>query len=391
MSPQPPSRRDRPWVVHVTTTDMSLAWLLGPQLQAFDEAGFEVIGVSAPGPYGADLEALGVEHRPLRHATRSMAPHHDVAAFAELIALLRELRPDIVHTHNPKPGWFGRVAARLSGVPVVVNTVHGIYAVPDDPWAKRALVYSLERGAAACSDAELVQNPEDVALLRRLRVPAQRLHLLGNGIDLDRFDPSGVDVEARAEARRQLGAGPDEIVVGTVGRLVAAKGMGEVLAAAARTVATAPTIHWALVGPHDPAKSDAVGADALAEARAGGVSVLGRRDDVERLYPGMDVFVLASHREGFPRAAMEASAMGVPVVATDIRGCRQVVDDGVTGVLVPVGDADALAAAVTGLAGNPARRVAMGAAGRARARAEFDQRRQIELTLGVYRELLGGG
>ena len=162
-------------VVHLTTVDLSLEKLLGPQLSAFVEHGYEVIGMSAPGPHVPAVEARGVRHVPLRHATRAMAPHHDLLAIGELARAFRALRPDIVHTHNPKPGLYGRVAARLARVPVVVNTVHGLYAQPEDRWAKKAVVYTLERLAAACSDAELVQNPEDVATLRRvLREPASR-------------------------------------------------------------------------------------------------------------------------------------------------------------------------------------------------------------------------
>ena len=356
--------RSRPLVVHVTTTDMSLAWLLGPQLRAFAAAGYEVVGVSAPGPYVEQLEAAGVRHVALRHATRSMAPHRDLLAFAELRRVLRDLEPDIVHTHNPKPGWYGRVAARMVGVPIVVNTVHGVYALPTDPLPKRALVYALERGAAACSDAELVQNPEDIELLTRLRVPGERLHLLGNGIDLTRFDPARFGPDDRAWARAELGAAADDVVVGVVGRLVAEKGISEVLAAAAMTTVTAPIVHWALIGPTDSAKADAVGAGELERAATRGVTIVGERADVDRLYAGMDLFVLASHREGFPRAAMEASAMGVPVVATAIRGCRQVVDDGVTGRLVPPRDAGVLAATVAGLSADADARRAMGDAAR---------------------------
>jgi glycosyltransferase involved in cell wall biosynthesis len=384
-------RAGRPLVVHVTTTDMSLAWLLGPQLRAFAEAGYEVVGVSAPGPYVEQLEALGVGHVPLQNATRSMAPHRDLLAFAELRRVLRELRPDIVHTHNPKPGWYGRVAARTVGVPAVVNTVHGLYALPTDPPAKRAVVYALERAAAGCSDAELVQNPEDIDQLLRLRVPRDRLHLLGNGIDLTRFDPERFGDVERAWARAEMGAGPDDVVVGVVGRLVAEKGIAEVLAAAAMTAVTTPSLHWALIGPSDDAKADAVGAAELDRARARGVSVLGERADVDRLYAGMDLFVLASHREGFPRAAMEASAMGVPVVASAIRGCRQVVVDGVTGRLVRARDAGLLAATVAGLAADPERRAEMGEAARRRALEEFDQQRVIDTTLAVYGELLARG
>jgi glycosyltransferase involved in cell wall biosynthesis len=186
------------------------------------------------------------------------------------------------------------------------------------------------------------------------------------------------------------------VVVGVVGRLVAEKGIAEVLAAAAATSVgarsgTGPPVHWALIGPTDDAKADAVRAADLDRARERGVSVLGERADVDRLYAGMDLFVLASHREGFPRAAMEASAMGVPVIATAIRGCRQVVDDGVTGRLVRPRDAGLLAATVAGLAADPAGRARMGTAARRRALVEFDQQRVIDITLALYAELLARG
>ena len=300
MSPQPIAGRRRPRLVHVTTTDMSLAWLLGPQLAAFGEAGYEVIGVSAPGPFVAALEELDVTHVPWAHATRSMAPGRDLLAAAELYRILRRLRPDIVHTHNPKPGWWGRPAARLARVPVVVNTVHGLYALPGDPRPKRAVVYALERTAAAFCDGELVQNPEDLVQLERLRVPASRLHLLGNGIDLTRFDPTRDHQRRRDQARRVFGAAPDEVVVGAVGRLVAEKGVAEVLAAAGSGRGTEPRLRWVLIGPAEPAKADGLDLGALAESAGPDVVVLGERGDVEDLYAGMDVFVLASHREGFP-------------------------------------------------------------------------------------------
>ncbi len=130
-----------------------------------------------------------------------MAPVHDLAATRELYRLLRDLRPDILHTHNPKPGWYGRPAGRAARVPVVVNTVHGLYALPGDPFPKRAIVYALERAAAACSQAELLQNREDIEVLVRLGVPRARIHLLGNGIDLGRFDPTAFDADARATGR----------------------------------------------------------------------------------------------------------------------------------------------------------------------------------------------
>jgi glycosyltransferase involved in cell wall biosynthesis len=379
----------RTTVVHVTTTDISLELLLGAQLEAFVHAGFDVIGVSAPGPYVAALERRGVRHVALEHATRSMAPTKDVGAFAELVGIFRRLRPDIVHTHNPKPGVYGRIAARVAAVPVIVNTVHGLYAVPDDRAAKRALVYGLERVAAAFSHAELVQNPEDLVTLSRLRVPAAKLTLLGNGIDLDRFDPAPVSAAALEGARRELGARePSDVVVGLVGRLVREKGYPEVFEAARRLRERMPHVRFAVIGGDDDEKSDALSARDRDAAEAAGVRLLGARDDVVALYRGMDLFVLASHREGFPKAAMEAAAMGLPAVVTDIRGCRQVVDDGATGLLVPVRDVVALERAIAALASDRDRRRTMGAAARAKARRQFDVRRCVDITLSTYRRLL---
>ena len=367
---------------------MSLALLLGPQLRAFATAGYEVIGMSAPGEWVGQLKAGGIRHVPLRHATRALAPTHDARAFGELRALFRALRPDIVHTHNPKPGVYGRIAARAAHVPAIVNTVHGLYATADDTRVRRAVVYTLERLAARCSHAELVQNPEDVEVLARLGVPRSKLHLLGNGIDLARFDPSRVSPDRTAQLRAEMGAGPDDVVCGLVGRLVWEKGYREVFAAAARLRVTAPQVRVVVVGPHDSDKPDAITDADLDRARRDGVTFLGLRHDVEALYAAMDLYVLASHREGFPRSAMEAAAMGVPVVATRIRGCRQVVDDGRTGRLVPVRDATALADAIADLAADAGLRLTLGEAARAKAQREFDQQCVIDTTLAVYERLL---
>jgi len=367
-------------LVHLTTTDISLELLLGPQLRAFADAGYEVIGMSAPGPYVDALERDGIAHVPLRHSTRAMAPHRDVAAFAEVVRQFRRLRPDIVHTHNPKPGLYGRVAARLTGVPMVINTVHGLYAQPTDTWKRRAVVYTLERLAARCSDAELVQNPEDIAVLTRIGVPSTKLTVLGNGIDLARFDPA---VHGRAAARMKLGVGPDTIVCGAVGRLVREKGYPELIEAA-RNVSSKVDFRLVIVGPNDPSKSDALDPSLIRQAESDGVLFLGFRQDVEDLYPAFDVYALASHREGFPRSAMEAAALGLPIVATDIRGCRQVVDDGLSGFLVPVRDSVALAEALERLSLDASLRQRMGRAARAKAVAEFDQRRVIATTLATY-------
>lgn len=376
-------------VLHVTTTATSLELLLGPQLCAFREAGWEVATASASGFEVETLRRWGIDHVPLRHATRAMAPHRDAAAFLELVHLFRRRRPDIVHTHNPKPGVYGRLAARAAGVPGIVNTVHGLYAQPSDPWRRRAVVYSLEAVASRASHVELVQNVEDLPVLRRLGVPEAKLVLLGNGVDLTRFDPGLVPAAAVAALRRHLDAGPDSIVVCVVGRLVREKGFVEVLEAAKQLSTRNRRVRWVVVGAPDSAKPDALGDQDVRRAERRGVRFLGFRDDMPLVYAASDVFVSASHREGFPRAAMEAAAMGLPIIATDVRGNRQVVEPEVNGRLVPPRAPHALAAAVDDVAAmSTARRRSWGDAGRLKALKEFDDRRLVSLTLDVYDTLL---
>ena len=157
-------------VAHLTTVDVSLRFLLFRQLLAIKESGDTVIAISASGPWVADLERDGIRHVALPSSTRGFDLLADLRTARELWRVLRRERPDILHTHNPKPGLYGRVVGRLAGVPIVVNTVHGLYATETDPTAKRFAVYALEAIAARFSDEELVQNPEDLEVMTRLRI-----------------------------------------------------------------------------------------------------------------------------------------------------------------------------------------------------------------------------
>lgn len=380
----------KPVVLHLATTDMTLAWLLAPQLEAFRDAGYDVVAASADGPFVEQMVQRGIRHIAVPHLTRSTSAVSDARALSSIYRRCRQVRPDILHTHNPKPGIYGRIMGRLAGVPVVMNTVHGIYAQSSDSSFRKIVVYGAERVAAAFSDLNLVQNEEDLATLRRVHVPAHKLRLLGNGVDLQRFDRSRSGPD-REQVRRELGFGPDDVVCGVVGRLVSEKGFREVFEAAGRLHDRAPNVKWMVVGPEDHAKADAISAAEVhaAEARSGGtLRVLGERSDMPRLYAAMDLYVLASYREGFPRSAMEAAAMGLPIVATNIRGCRQVVDDDVTGRFVPKRDPVALADEVAALAADPGTRARMGEAAYAKAVRNFDQRQIIDITLAAYQELL---
>ena len=369
-------------IAHLTTVDTSLRYLLMPQLVATRDLGFETIGISAPGPDVGFLESSGIRHIPLDASTRSMSVRSDLKAALQLRRVLRENPVDILHTHNPKPGLYGRLVGRMAGVPIIVNTVHGLYATERDPVVKRSLVYLVEAIASHFSNAELFQSAEDLTLMEKFPL-ARRSHMtvLGNGIDLKRFRPDRA-WESRGKVRAELGLPADVAVVGTVARLVAEKGIPELLEAFRRR-----STEYALliVGAPDPTKADSLNRQHLAEAEREGVRFLGHRHDVEEFYRALDVFVLPSHREGFPRSAMEAAASGVPVIATDIRGCRDVVDDGRNGVLVGVKDPNALARAIENLVNDQDERRRMGAEGRDKAVSEFDEDRVVDRVLDAYR------
>jgi glycosyltransferase involved in cell wall biosynthesis len=373
-------------LAHLTTSDISLALLLGHQLKAFQAAGFEVTGISADGSWSRALEADGIRHIAVPSLSRSWAPLSDARAFADLVGIFRRRRFDIVHTHNPKTGVLGRIAARFAGTPVVVNTVHGLYGT-DGGTARRAVYLGLERMAAACSDFEFCQSREDLEALRELHIiRPERSMFIGNGVDLTAFDPAAVD---RAAARKALGVDDATIVVGAVGRLVWEKGLAELFAAAERVRASRPNVQFVVIGPPDDGKVDAVPREVTADLeRRGVVRFLGLRTDMRDLYRAMDIFVLASYREGFPRSAVEAAAMGLPLILTDIRGCREVVTDGHNGVLIPPRDAAALEAAVRSLIDRPAVRRQFAEVNRELARTTFDERRIITQVLEVYRTLL---
>lgn len=365
-------------VAHLTTVDMSLALLLGTELAVDVESGFTVFGISAPGPYVGRVEQLGVVHVPLGELTRSWDPRRDLRAFRELVAVLRRLDLDVLHTHNPKTGVMGRIAGRLAGVPVVVNTCHGLWAQPGDPLAKRAFVYGLEALAARFSDYELFQNAEDLATLRPA-LRRGRYDVVGNGVDLHRFAP---DPDGRRRVRAELGVADDELLVGTVGRRVREKGLAEFAEAAAALSGKASFV-W--VGPEDETGAD-TGAIDLSPIR-----FVGERADMPAVYSALDVFVLASHREGFSRASMEAAACNLPMVLTDIRGCRQIGRDGVEVLLVSVHDAGALTRAVERLLDEPSLRTELGASARERALHEFDQREVASKSIGAYAHVARAG
>jgi glycosyltransferase involved in cell wall biosynthesis len=379
-------------VAHITTIDQSLELLLLHQLQSLQRDGYDVVGISTPGPSVAKLDAAGIRHIPVP-MTRTFSPFADLVALWRLWRVMRRERFAIVHTHTPKPGLLGQIAARLAGVPVVINTLHGSYLHDAMHPATRRFYVALERLAARCSDLILSQNRADIATALRERIchPAQIKHL-GNGIDLARFNPADIPVTATARQRDELGLPAEAPVIGFVGRLAGRrKGFLDFLAAAALVAEQLPGARFLIVGEADHGKPDAV---EPAAAEAYGIAsrciFVGWQPNeaLPSLYRLMDLLVLPSLFEGIPRVVMEAAAMGVPAVVTDVKGNREAVEDGRNGLRVPLGDVPALAAAILALLTDPERRARMGAAGRALAAEQFDEQAVFRLIRAEYARTL---
>ncbi len=369
-------------IAHVANTDYFCAFLLIGQLREARNAGHDVEVVCGEGPLRERIEREGFPVHVVRNSRR-IDPLGDALTLARYVTLFRRRRFDLIHTHNPKVNALAALAGRIAGTRRVVSTVHGLYSHEGQHPLVRNTWRVMERASARLADLVLCQSSEDVRTARWRRiVPDARLRPLGNGIDVSRFSPERFAGEDRAAIRRRLGVKRDEILIGFVGRMVVEKGIPELLQAAARR----PGWRVLLIGPDERgAKRDALDPGALASAR--NVSWIGLQSNLPPLYAAMDVLTLPSHREGLPRTLLEGQAMGRPIVATRIRGCREAVSAGLTGLLVPPASPPALRDALEVLARDPARRRHLGAAGRDRALQHFDERAVFERIALAYREL----
>lgn len=381
-----------PRVAHVFPTDR-VAYLMRARLMRLQEEGFAVSVICGDRGYGDRLRDCGLDVVQIPFA-RELKPWTDLRC---LWALRRELgsgRYDIAHSHNPKGTLLGPVAGRWAKVRAVVHTVHGFLFNENSRGLHRLAAEGAERWCARWSDDLLFQSQEDFdyACTHRYKAP-ERLHLIGNGVDERRFDPA-LHPEARAEKRVELGFGEDDLVVGMVTRLVREKGCVEFFQMAGRIVERWPQVRFLMVGiPEAQDQSDAI--DPAQLMREYGVAdrciALEHRTDMPELYAAMDVLVLPSYREGIPRSLIEAGAMGLPVVASDIRGCREVVVEGETGSLFPLKDVGACADAVEQLLGDGGLRRRLGDAGRQRVMEHYTEARTTARVATCYRKCLEEG
>ena len=354
-----------------------------PLAVAAREAGWDIHIATPQSKHVPAIEESGLAWHPVRLTRSGTNPLTELRAVADLASLYRRLRPALVHHVTTKPVLYGTAAARITGVPAVVNALAGLghLSLADD-FFHRVLRGGVRLGFRAVlrhrNMRVIFQNEDDRGAFVDRGILALRETVIvpGSGVDPDLFRPTN----------RPRGNPP---VVVLPSRMLYTKGVAEFVEAAHILRARGVTARFVLVGEPDPDNPASISANVLARWTAGGVvESQGRRDDMPAVYAESDIVVLPSYREGMPKVLIEAAACGLPSVTTDVPGCRDVVEHGRSGLVVPVRDGGReLAKAIETLLGDEALSSAMGRRGRELVLERFALSRVIDKTLSLYGEL----
>ena len=384
-------RRMNPKLVYVVTVPQSFVLLRG-QARYMQAEGFEVSGVSSPGPWTTVFESEEGVSVTLIEMPRRISPLADLVALTRLVRHLRRIRPTIVHAHTPKGGLLGMISSWVARVPVRVYHVHGL-PLETSSGLRKALLAISERVSCQLAHRVLAvsrgvrQKSIDAGLVSAAKVFVPE-HGSINGVDaVNEFGPRISDAENRRALHAAWRIDEGALVIAFVGRIVRDKGVGELAAAWAQIRGAYPSTVLVLAGPEE--ERDPVPQAVRDELRRDPrVRMLGLVDQPREVYLSADIVVLPTYREGLPGVPLEAAAMGLPVVITNATGCEEAVEDGVTATVVPIGDVGALANALRAYLDNPELRAAHGASGRARVLERFAPPRLWRAHSDVYMELL---
>lgn len=366
-------------ICQLCAVDFTAKHLLLPLVDGLLDKGWSVTSVCSGGKYIGEMD-----RRRYRHVTISIVRgRYEVFAHVRTVWLLYRLfrreRFDVLHVHTPVAALLGRIAGKLAGVPLIVYTAHGFYFHDQMPKFKYRFYVFLERLSGRLTDLLFVQSREDASTAVAEGIADQsNVVEIGNGVNIDAFDSGRSDQKLRVRA--SLGIPDCAYVVGVIARRVQEKGLVEFLEAAVQLGQHSQDVCFLMVGERLASDHDVSVERELNVAKnklGSRLVVLGYRSDVADLLGAMDIFCLPSYREGMPRSIIEAMMMGLPVVATNIRGSREEVVPGETGLLVPTHNSAALAGALRTLIADPDLSRRMGKAGRQRALKLYDERRVV--------------
>lgn len=350
-----------PTLIRITTVPISLQLLLKGQFGYMREHGYDVITLSADGPEVAEIKKDGTQHIAIPF-TRKITPFQDLKCLWLLIRAMRKLKPDIVHTHTPKAGLLGMLAARICRVPVRLHTVAGLPLI-EATGPKRQILEAAERVTYACAHI-VYSNSAGLKkfIASTFKLPDDKLKIIGrgssNGIDIEHFERS-IEVEAVARGiKEKFNIRNEDFVFAFAGRIVNDKGIFELVKAFDALSREFPTkrLLLLLIGnfekDHDPLAEEII--TYLANDRR--VILAGFQSDVRPWIVAADAFVFPSYREGFPNVVMQASLLQVPCIVSDINGCNEIINHNSTGIVVPPKNITALVEAMRTLLADEALR-----------------------------------
>jgi glycosyltransferase involved in cell wall biosynthesis len=340
---------NKPKLIRITTVPISLEKLLENQLRFMKEH-YDITAVSADKP---NLERVGelqeVSVYPIE-MTRKITPWQDLKAVWQLFLFFKKEKPFIVHTHTPKAGTVGMLAAKLAGVPHRLHTVAGLPLL-EATGNKRRLLNIVEKITYACA-TKVYPNSNGLKkiLIQEQFCEQEKLKVIGNGssngINTSYFDPELFSDSDKKTLQTNLGISPEDFVFIFVGRIVADKGINELIFAFRKLSLEINNVKLLLVGPLesdlDPLTPEAL--QVIVDIK--NIISVGFQNDVRPYFAISDILVFPSYREGFPNVVMQAGAMGLPCVVTNINGCNEIVIEGENGIIIPVKDSHAIYSAM---------------------------------------------
>ncbi len=355
----------KPTLIRITTVPMALKYLLPGQMHYMQSHGMEVLMISADGKELADV--LAQEQCPHRIVpmTRQITPLQDLKCLWQLIRLFKKVKPSIVHTHTPKAGLLGMLAAKITGVPIRIHTVAGLPLLVEKGFKFQLLKWVEKITYAAANKVW----PNSNSLLQIIKAQAltadKKLQVIGkgssNGIDTARFNKTALNHETMDRIKASIQYNPSYTYLLCIGRLVTDKGIPELVEVFSQLQSRLPNIRLLLVGSFEETL-DPLPLDTINQINNNpGIVHIGWTDKVEYYLQMAQYFVFPSHREGFPNVLLQAAAMELPITCSDIEGNSDIVQNQVTGLLFEKGNSQQLLQQLEFALANPNRMTEMAA------------------------------
>lgn len=381
-----------PKILQVSAVDYTVKNLLLPLIDRLKKEGFIVEIACSEGKESKELEKRGYVFKYVK-IERKISPISNIKSIINLYKIMRDGKYDVVHVHTPVAGVLGRIAAKLARIPVVIYTAHGFYFHENMSFLSYKLFATIEKIMGKYfTDYIFTQSQEDYKLALDLKIiDKDRIAWISNGVDLNKFNPENIKIDIKSY-KENLGITVDSKVICFIGRLVEEKGILDLLEAFKYLIKDYSNLYLMIIGDasldeRDKETKQKIKSyldDTKLRER---IILTGFRNDIPELLKISDIFVLPSYREGMPRSIIEAMAMGKPVVATNIRGCREEVVDEETGFLVSVNSPKEIYEAIKRLIDNELI-AEMGAKGRKRAIELYDEEKVLEKQVNIIKSLL---